>query len=357
MLFFVSKNSRSPHEPQQETSTQHRRARIVDTSSSTSAVIIPSPNTNLHPRSGIVLLQQQHDADGGGDISSSCSISRRGFMGRTTLLLVGGVTILGDRPANAADDDSTREENFLDSLDDRLTLSTTTTTTIVATTASSSSTTTAAPPIDWSNISQKAWKKAIGGGQAGAAAAVVQVGALMWLRTSMNYQYRYGGTLQSSLQTLWDQGGITRLYQGLPFALVQGPLTRFGDTAANVGILALLETLPATQDWPLPLKTACGSAAAGLWRIVLSKLAVGGERVFLGLTSQPIKLTWTILILCCLLFVRQCPLTLPKRPCKWKVPMVCNDCGRVRLPVDRVYCIGVRWLRPRLRLWDTFLGF
>ena len=301
MLFFVSKNSRSPHEPQQETSTQHRRARIVDTSSSTSAVIIPSPNTNLHPRSGIVLLQQQHDADGGGDISSSCSISRRGFMGRTTLLLVGGVTILGDRPANAADDDSTREENFLDSLDDRLTLSTTTTTTIVATTASSSSTTTAAPPpIDWSTIRQKAFKKAIGGGQAGAAAAVVQVGALMWLRTSMNYQYRYGGTLQSSLQTLWDQGGIPRLYQGLPFALVQGPLTRFGDTAANVGILALLETLPATQDWPLPLKTACGSAAAGLWRIVLSKFTVGGRLyrkqetvcLFLGLSYQPIKLTW-----------------------------------------------------------------
>ena len=46
-------------------------------------------------------------------------------------------------------------------------------------------------------------------------------------------------------------------------------MTRFGDTAANVGILALLEISPATQALPLPLKTACGSAAAGLWRIVL----------------------------------------------------------------------------------------
>lgn len=134
---------------------------------------------------------------------------------------------------------------------------------------SSSSSTSTSPAIDWKNIFQKASKKALGGGKAGATAAVVQVCSLMWLRTSMNYQYRYGGNLQSSLRTLYNEGGIPRLYQGLPFALIQGPLTRFGDTAANVGILALLETLPETREWPLPLKTACGSAAAGLWRIVL----------------------------------------------------------------------------------------
>jgi Mitochondrial carrier protein len=91
----------------------------------------------------------------------------------------------------------------------------------------------------------------------------------MWLRTSMNYQYRYGGSLASSLRELWNEGGIPRLYQGLPFALIQGPLTRFGDTAANVGILALLESTPGTQELPLPVKTALGSVAAGLWRIVL----------------------------------------------------------------------------------------
>ena len=137
---------------------------------------------------------------------------------------------------------------------------------------------------------------------AGAAAAVVQVCSLMWLRTSMNYQYRYGkfvnpigcgfhcknnncccsywyslftlnlhpgGTLSSSLKELYSEGGIPRLYQGLPFALVQGPLTRFGDTAANVGVLALLETIPETASLPLPLKTAAGSVTAGLWRIFL----------------------------------------------------------------------------------------
>jgi len=75
--------------------------------------------------------------------------------------------------------------------------------------------------------------------------------------------------LGSSLKKLWGEGGIPRLYQGLPFALVQGPMTRFGDTAANVGVLALLESSPTTQNLPLPLKTACGSIAAGLWRIFL----------------------------------------------------------------------------------------
>ena len=114
------------------------------------------------------------------------------------------------------------------------------------------------------NILETSWKKAWGGGKAGASAAVVQVLSLMWLRTAMNYQYRFGGTLQTSLKSLYEEGGIPRLYQGLPFALIQGPLTRFGDTAANVGILVLLEPI----ELPLFIKTACASIAAGSWRIL-----------------------------------------------------------------------------------------
>jgi hypothetical protein len=75
--------------------------------------------------------------------------------------------------------------------------------------------------VDWNSIFQKASKRAIGGGKAGASAAVVQVLSLMWLRTSMNRQYRYGGDLVSSLKELWKEGGIPRLYQGLPFAIIQ----------------------------------------------------------------------------------------------------------------------------------------
>ncbi|KAL3766551.1 hypothetical protein ACHAW5_000786 [Stephanodiscus triporus] len=125
-----------------------------------------------------------------------------------------------------------------------------------------------APP-SINTIVESAAKKALGGGKAGAAAAVVQVLSLMWLRTTMNYQYRFGGTLSSSLKELYEDGGIPRLYQGLPFALVQGPLTRFGDTAANVGVLALLESIPETASLPIPIKTAAGSVSAGLWRIFL----------------------------------------------------------------------------------------
>jgi hypothetical protein len=128
---------------------------------------------------------------------------------------------------------------------------------------------TAASTIDTRAIISKAATKALGGGKAGASAAIIQVLTLMWLRTTMNYQYRFGGTLSSSLKELYNEGGIPRLYQGLPFALVQGPLTRFGDTAANVGVLALLESIPETANMPIPLKTATASISAGLWRIFL----------------------------------------------------------------------------------------
>ena len=128
---------------------------------------------------------------------------------------------------------------------------------ILSTTAlvTSSATLPAVAAIDTRAIIERAAKKAMSGGKAGAAAAVVQVFSLMWLRTTMNYQYRFGeqscryltvthyqvimmriwlpflsniclfifvgGTLSSSLKELYDEGGIPRLYQGLPFALLQ----------------------------------------------------------------------------------------------------------------------------------------
>ena len=41
---------------------------------------------------------------------------------------------------------------------------------------------------------------------------------------------------------LYAEGGVRRFYQGLPWALLQTPLTRFGDTAANSGVLLLLSS-------------------------------------------------------------------------------------------------------------------
>eukprot|EP00798_Chlamydomonas_sp_ICE-L_P030089 gene30089-35051_t len=78
-------------------------------------------------------------------------------------------------------------------------------------------------------------------------------------------QYRYGGTITQALSTLYSQGGIPRFYQGLAPALIQGPLSRFGDTAANTGVLAGLEDV----DIPPALKTVAASAGAAAFRIIL----------------------------------------------------------------------------------------
>ncbi|EFJ40889.1 mitochondrial substrate carrier [Volvox carteri f. nagariensis] len=110
-----------------------------------------------------------------------------------------------------------------------------------------------------------AGKKALSGGVPGMVAMAIQVLSLMWLRTTINYQYRYGTTTMEALKTLYAQGGIPRFYQGLLPALIQGPLSRFGDTAANTGMLALLEDV----DMPVAFKTLAASLAAGAFRIVL----------------------------------------------------------------------------------------
>jgi len=111
---------------------------------------------------------------------------------------------------------------------------------------------------------------ALGGGLSGAAAMVLQVLTLMPLRTVMNYQYRYGTNTTRAIRTLYHDGGWTRYYQGLSAALVQGPVSRFGDTAANVGILALLASNSYTKTLPSPVKTIFVSTAAALFRLVLT---------------------------------------------------------------------------------------
>ncbi|GIL82398.1 hypothetical protein Vretifemale_11394 [Volvox reticuliferus] len=115
------------------------------------------------------------------------------------------------------------------------------------------------------DVVSQAGKKALSGGVPGMVAMAIQVLSLMWLRTTINYQYRYGTTTLEALKTLYAQGGIPRFYQGLLPALIQGPLSRFGDTAANTGMLALLEDV----DMPVAFKTVAASLAAGAFRIVL----------------------------------------------------------------------------------------
>ena len=193
----------------------------------------------------------------------SNDMSRRNFIHNTIGVSTAIMLSLSMKPG------AVNAEGSLSSFTADTTTTTSNTNTVSTMVASSSTSTSSTTTPTFEEILSKASKRALSGGKAGASASIVQVLSLMWLRTSMNYQYRYGGTLSSSLDTLYKEGGIPRLYQGLPFALIQGPLTRFGDTAANVGILALLDSMIWAEGMPLPLKTLCGSIAAGCWRIFL----------------------------------------------------------------------------------------
>jgi len=125
------------------------------------------------------------------------------------------------------------------------------------------------PPRDAPSPLRRALRSALGGGIPGAAAMGVQVTALMWLRTTMNYQYRTGTALPAALRALYAEGGVRRFYAGYPAAMIQAPLSRFGDTAANAGTLSLLAAHPATADLPIAVKTSVASLAAASFRIFL----------------------------------------------------------------------------------------
>jgi len=125
------------------------------------------------------------------------------------------------------------------------------------------------PPPTFKDILNKAAGSAIRGGTAGAVAMGANVACLMWMRTTVNYQYRTGSTFPVALKTLYADGGIPRFYRGVLPAMIQGPMSRFGDTAANTGVLTLLNSMDGTKDLPVGLKTIAASGSAALFRIFL----------------------------------------------------------------------------------------
>jgi len=124
-------------------------------------------------------------------------------------------------------------------------------------------------PLSASEILNKAAKSAVRGGTAGALAMGANVGCLMWMRTTINFQYRNGTSFPTALKTLYADGGIPRFYRGVLPALIQGPLSRFGDTAANTGMITLLDSIELTKDLSVGIKTVGASAAAAAFRIFL----------------------------------------------------------------------------------------
>mmetsp|Transcript_20201 Transcript_20201/g.49553 ORF Transcript_20201/g.49553 Transcript_20201/m.49553 type:complete len:147 (-) Transcript_20201:685-1125(-) len=136
-------------------------------------------------------------------------------------------------------------------------------------------------PPTFEEIMNKAAKSAMRGGTAGAVAMGANVACLMWMRTTVNYQYRTGTSFPVALRTLYADGGIPRFYRGVLPALVQGPLSRFGDTAANTGVLTLMNSLESTKDLNVGFKTVAASASAALFRIFLMPVDTVKVRCFI----------------------------------------------------------------------------
>jgi hypothetical protein len=149
-----------------------------------------------------------------------------------------------------------------------------------------------------SNILRKASREALKGGISGAAGGAIQVITMMWLRTTVNYQCRYGGSIMEAMHALYGQGGVARFYQGISYAIIQGPLSRFGSVAANEGAREFMKLqLPlGSQTSYLLTATALGGILASIWRAILmpidtckTVLQVEGREGFARLMSRVLK--------------------------------------------------------------------
>ena len=93
--------------------------------------------------------------------------------------------------------------------------------------------------------------------------------ALMWLRTTSNYQYRFGVSFSTALKELYRQGGVLRFYSGIFYALLQSPLSKFGSIAANEGSRVLVSHYLPNSSFADSLSSALGAFMSMLWRIFL----------------------------------------------------------------------------------------
>jgi hypothetical protein len=113
-------------------------------------------------------------------------------------------------------------------------------------------------------MNQNMFEKSVKSGISGASAMTIQVSSLMWLRTTMNYQYKFGGSMYSAITKLYNDGGIRRFYKGYIPALMIGPISRFGDTFTNELSLQIFNN----SNIPLYMQTGCASMMTGAWRII-----------------------------------------------------------------------------------------
>lgn len=118
-----------------------------------------------------------------------------------------------------------------------------------------------------SSAGRVANEQAMKGGPAGLMAGLLQVILFMWLRTTMNVQYYTGRGFFTTVKELWKEGGPARFYQGLHWAVLQAPLSRFGDAFANSWSLSLVSALMPSS--PPFVGTALGVTLSSAWRVLL----------------------------------------------------------------------------------------
>ena len=146
------------------------------------------------------------------------------------------------------------------------------------------------------SVTVQARAAAFKGGMFAASAGFIQVIALMWLRTTMNYQYRYGGTTTSAITELYKQGGVGRFYKGISYAIVLGPLAKFGAAAANEGSRVLMDSYKLNLATTQMCTTILGTLFTVLWKVFLmpletckTVLQVDGTRGFERLMARVYK--------------------------------------------------------------------
>lgn len=143
-----------------------------------------------------------------------------------------------------------------------------------------------------SKVMSSAGTTALSAGVYGAFAGTIQVVTLMWLRTTVNYQYRYGVSFTKAIKELYSQGGIMRFYSGFFFALVQGPLSKFGAMASNEGSKVIVSHIHSSK-YSHFLTSALGTMFAVCWRFLLmpidtckTVLQVDGSKGFVSIIDK-----------------------------------------------------------------------
>ncbi len=138
----------------------------------------------------------------------------------------------------------------------------------------------------------KAFSKAYNSSLYGMLAMGSQVTLLMWLRTAVNYQYKNGGGFRQTFKKIYSEGGVRRFYQGYPIAMIQAPLSRFGDIAAY----SMVSQYSEVNNISLPVQTAMGTVCSSFWRFNLmpidtckTMLQVHGNEG-LGILREKIKI-------------------------------------------------------------------